>query len=119
MLPITHRLLNTFPALHSTQPLPPALPNLFKFAALTLFWNTRPALEVVKHPKPVGPRRNRNVNQTEHFTKEERTFCVHFADELFEVVEKLGLFLFQAVFALVLQEAVIRWDNARPNIWLR
>ena len=40
MLPITQCLLDALPALNSTQPLPPALPDFLEVTALTLLWNT-------------------------------------------------------------------------------
>lgn len=119
MLTLTHRLLDTLPALYGFQPLPPTLPHLLKVSALTLFWNARSTLEVIKHPEPLGPGSKHNVNHSEFFAQEERAFRVHLAREFFEVVEKLGLLVFEAVFALVLKEAVVRWYDTRSNICSR
>ena len=72
---------------------------------------------MIEDPEAVGPRSDYDVNQAELFAEEEGAFGVHFTRELFEVVEELGLLLLQAFLTLVLQEAVIGWDDSRSNIY--
>ena len=118
MLPLTQSLLDTPPTLHSAQPLPPPLPNLLKIPTLTFPRDPRPAFEVIKHPEPVSPGRKHDIDQGKVLAEEERPFRIHLAGEFLEVVEELGLLLSQAVFALVLQEAVVGGDDAGADILL-
>ena len=118
MLPLTQSLLHAPPTLHSAQPLPPPLPNHLKVPTLTFPRDPRPAFEVIKHPEPVRSGRKHDIDQGKVFAEEERPFRIHLAGELLEVVEELGLLLSQAVFALVLQEAVVGGDDARADILL-
>jgi len=116
MLPLTQRLLATFPALHRTQPLSPALPDLLKFATLTLLRNPRPALKMIKHPETISPGSDHDINQAELLAEEEGTFWIHLTRELFEVVEELGLPVLQTFLALVLEETVVSRDDSRADI---
>lgn len=117
MLSLTQCLLDTPPFLHSTQPLPPSLPNLLKVPTLSLLRNARAAFEVVKHPESVSPRSKHNIDQCKVLSKEERTFRIHLAGEFFEMIEKLNLLFLQTVFTLVLEESVVSGDDAGTNIY--
>ena len=73
---------------------------------------------MIKHPKSISPGRNHDINQGKVLAEEKRPFRIHLACEFLEVVEELCPPLLQAVFALVLQEAVVGGDDARADILL-
>lgn len=117
MLPLAQRLFDTLPALHRAQPLSPALPYILEVTSLALLRYPGPTFEVIEDPETVGPRSNHDVNQAEFFSEEEGALWVHLTCEFFEVVEELGLPVFQAIIALVLKEAVVGWDDSRADVY--
>jgi hypothetical protein len=102
VLPVTQSFLDALPALDCTQPLPPTLPDFLKVATLTLFRNARAAFEVIEHPETIGPWCDHNVNQAEFFAEEEGALGIHLTSKFLQMVEEFGLFVFQAIFTLVL-----------------